>query len=140
MPRLRDLTLDRVRPAAERVGTEFGCRLIVLFGSASRAGGAVPQDLDLGILGPRPLDTVALTNSFIRALGTQEVDIADLGRADPLLLVLVAREGIPLYEARPGEFARFASLAVRRYADTRKFREVERQELHDRMPDRSTVR
>ena len=81
-----------------------------------------------------------MTNSFIRALSTQEVDIADLGRADPLLLVLVAREGIPLYEARPGEFARFASLAVRRYADTSKFREVERQELHDRLPGRSMAR
>ena len=36
-----------------------------------------------------------------------------------------------LYEATPGELARFVSLASRRYADTRKFREVERQEIQD---------
>lgn len=36
--------------------------------------------------------------------------------------MLVARDGVPLYEADPAAFARFASLALRRYADTRKFR------------------
>lgn len=42
-----------------------------------------------------------------------------------------AREGIPLYESEEGEFARFASLAVRRYADTRKFRAMQRREIQD---------
>jgi predicted nucleotidyltransferase len=129
----RDLDLVELRDAAERVGEEFGCRLIVLFGSTARRDGAVPEDLDFGILGTGPLDAVALTNRLIRELSTQEVDVADLGRADPLLLFQVARDGIPLYEGRPGEFARFTSLAVRRYADTRKFRDMERQELHDRL-------
>lgn len=128
-----DLTRERLETAARRVGQELRCRLVVLFGSVSRGQGARAGDLDLGVLGPGPLDTVALTNRFIRELKLQEVDVADLSRADPLLLALIARDGTPLYEGSPGEFARFASLALRRYADTRKFREVERQEIRDRM-------
>ncbi len=135
------LSLEQVRQAAARVAQEADCRLVVLFGSAARAvagdrGGRrarAPEDVDLGVLGDQPghtaLDTAALTNRFIRALGVQDVDVADLGRADPLLLMLVARDGVPLFEAAPGEFGRFVSLAARRYADTRKFRELERRQV-----------
>ena len=53
----------------------------------------------------------------------------DLRRADPVLQMCVAREGVPLYEGSPAAFADFASLAMRRYADTSKFREAVREEL-----------
>lgn len=125
------LSLERLRRAAERVSREAGCRLVVLFGSAARAEARAPEDLDFGILGPGAIDTVQLTNRLIRELRFQQVDVADLARADPLALMLAARDGVPLYEAAPGEFARFASLAARRYADTRKFREMERREIRD---------
>ena len=46
---------------------------------------------------------------------------------------LIARDGIPLYEASPGEFDRFVSLAVRRYGDTRKLREQEEQQMMERI-------
>ena len=123
-------SIDRIRLAAERLGAEIGARLIVLFGSAARRRTA-PADLDIGILTKRRLDTVAATNHLIQALGVQAIDVADLGRADPLLLALAARDGIPVYEAAPGAFATFASLAARRFADTRKFRDAERRELRD---------
>ncbi len=116
--------------AAAELGRELGCRLIVLFGSAAR-GESRPADLDIAILSDGPLDALAATNTLIRTLGVQQVDVADLYRADPLLLALVARDGIPLYEREAGEFGRFASLAARRYADTRKFRAMERREIHD---------
>jgi predicted nucleotidyltransferase len=129
-PRPRIPSLEQLRAVAERIGREYGCRLIVLFGSAARAERRA-EDLDLALLHDEPLDLVALTNRLIRELGTQAVDLCELRRAEPLLLALVARDGIPLYEADPTQFARFASLAMRRYADTRKFREMERQEIRD---------
>src|SRR5437899_12000944 len=43
-------------------------------------------------------------------------------------MALAARDGIPRYEEEPGTLARFASLAARRFADTRKFRALERRE------------
>jgi predicted nucleotidyltransferase len=137
-PRAPDITRDQLRQAAQQVAAVLGCRLVILFGSA--AGGHAPEDLDIGVLGDALLDAVDVTNRFIRALGLQAVDVADLRRADPLLLMLAARDGMPLYERSPGEFARFASLAARRYADTRKFRDAERSGLRDFIARSSTVR
>ena len=121
----------RIREAAERVGREVGARLIVLFGSAARSGGDGAEDLDIGVLADAALDAVAVTNRFIQLLETQHIDVADLRRADPLLLMLVARDGVPLFQRTSGEFARFWSLAARRYADTRKFRVAEREQIRD---------
>jgi predicted nucleotidyltransferase len=123
--------LERIRRAAADVGRDVGARLVVLFGSAVREDGPEPEDLDIGVLGLEPIDVIDVTNRLVRALGVQEVDVVDLRRADPLLMVVVAREGVPLYESDPTEFACFVSLAARRYADTRKFREMERQEIRD---------
>lgn len=135
-----DVTRERIRHTAERVGQELECRLVVLFGSAARGEARRPEDVDLAILGTGPLDAVAVTNRFIRELGIQDVDVSDLRRADPLLLAAVARDGVPLYEARPGEFARFHSLALRRYFDTRKFRDAEREEIRERLARGSSDR
>jgi hypothetical protein len=133
-PRAVPVSRDDLRRAAESVGRETGSRLIVLFGSAARLpepGPRAPEDLDLGVVNDAAPDLVDLTNRFIRALRLQAVDVTDLRRADPLLLMLAARDGVPLYEREPGEFTRFASLAARRYADTRKFRVSERDEIRD---------
>lgn len=140
MSAVKAIAPERLRTAAECVGREAGLRLVVLFGSASRRDAPAPEDLDLAVLGDRVLDTVALTNRLIRELAVQEIDVTDLRRADPLLLALVARDGTPLFEAEPGAFARFASLAMRRYADTQKFREAERRELRERLGGGPTAR
>ena len=123
-------SIERIRLAAQRLGAEIGARLILLFGSAAR-GRTAPADLDIGILSDRPLDAIAATNFLIASLGTQEIDVSNLRHADPLLLALAARDGIPLYEAHPGAFATFVSLAARRFADTRKFRDAERREVRN---------
>lgn len=117
---------DRIGPVAE---TE-GLRLVVLFGSSTRAEGP-GQDLDLALQGEHPLDLVHLTNRLAPALGRQDLDVVDLRVADPVLLLSVAEEGVPLYESEPGAYARFQSLAARRFFDTHKFREMERLEIHD---------
>jgi len=124
--------VDHVREAAHRLGRTEGYRLIVLFGSAAR-GEADAGDLDIALLGEAPLDLVAVTNTWTQAVGFQHIDVCDLRRADPLLAMLIARDGIPLYEASPGEFDRFVSLAVRRYGDTRKLREQEEQQMMERI-------
>ncbi len=125
LPSISDLSL---RQAADELHRRFGARLVVLFGSAARREES-PRDLDVGILGYGPLDTVAVTNALTRALGTQNVDVTDLRRADPVLLALVARDGVPLFEGEPGEFACFMSLAMRRFADTAKFRDAQAEAL-----------
>ena len=125
MIRQRDAVPDvTLRDAAAKLGQHLGARLIVLFGSVARGEGAA-EDLDIGILAPGPLDIVAVTNDLTQSLQTQAVDVTDLGRADPVLLALVARDGISLFENEPGVFARFVSVATRRFADTKKFRDTQ---------------
>ena len=129
---------DRPRiPAPERLrdGARFvaeasggGIRLVVLFGSGARQEPA-PADIDLGVFGRGAIDVLETTNQFMRALGTSAVDIVDLRRANPVLLMAVAREGLPLFDATGTEFGEFSSLAMRRYADTKKFRDAVREDL-----------
>lgn len=123
-------SLERLRAAGAELGVDPDCRLVVLFGSVAR-GETRPADIDIAVLYERPVDAVGLTNRLIRLLRTQNVDVSDLIHAEPLLMALVARDGIPLYERSRGELDRFASLAARRYADTRKFRDMERREIQD---------
>src|SRR3989338_3567644 len=130
MTAIRDITRGDLERAARDVAEAHGARLVVLFGSAAR-GDRVPEDLDLGVLADGPLDAVAVTAHFIRLLAVQQVDVTDLARAEPLLLMLVAQEGVPLYQRTPAAFTGFVSLAMRRYADTAKFREAERAEIRE---------
>jgi predicted nucleotidyltransferase len=124
------ITDEELRAVAAELAAEAGVELVVLFGSAAGPHRARARDLDLGLRGNGPLDLLALTNRWIARLGTQAVDLVDLRRADPLLLALAARDGYPLFERDPGAFARFVSLAMRRFADTRKFREAEHAAIH----------
>lgn len=121
--------VEAVREAVAPVARRTGCRLVVLHGS--RARGEPARDVDLAVLPGPGSSLVDLTNRLIRALGTQDVDLSDLSRSDPLLMALVARDGVPLYEREPGTHARFCSLAARRFADTRKFRRFEAREIRD---------
>lgn len=122
---------ERLREAARHVAQERDLDLVVLFGSAARHGLAHAADLDLGVIGRGPVDLVALTSRLVELLGVQAIDLVDLRLADALLLALAARDGVVLHEGVPGAFASFASLAARRFADTRKFRDAEREEIAD---------
>jgi len=137
---LSDIEIELLHSAAKDVGRDIGARLVVLFGSVAR-GEPAPADLDIAVLPAKgdSLDCIAFTNRLIQAVSVQSVDVSDLSHAEPVLMMLVARDGIPLYEAEPGEFALFASLAARRFADTRKFRVAEHQEIHDYLAERRTA-
>ena len=121
-------TLSQLRDAARFVATEACYDLVAVFGSVAR-GEQTAHDVDIGVLASAPVDLSDATNRFVLATGMGMVDVVDLLVANPVLLMCVAREGVPLYEARPAVFAEFASLAMRRYADTKKFRDAVREEL-----------
>lgn len=132
-------SLDEFRRAAERLAGDLDLRLVVVFGSTARQE-LHPEDIDLAVLGNGRIDAVDLTNRLAVLLARNDVDVVDLRGVDPLLMMLVARDGIPLYERGPGEMASFASLAARRFADTKKFREAEHQEILDFIARRTSPR
>lgn len=95
-------------------------RLGVLFGSTALGRKRRDSDLDIAILpGASGLDDpaeVALARRLTLA-ARADVDLVRLDRASTLLKWQVARTGIPLYEARSGEFARFQARAASEYID-----------------------
>jgi predicted nucleotidyltransferase len=107
----------------------MGLHLVILFGSAARSTRGPSGDIDIAVRGSRPVDLVAATNRLIELLHFQEIDLVDLNRASPLLLAVVARDGVLLFEDQPARFNSFRSFASRRFADTRKFREAEARQL-----------
>ena len=93
-----------------------GVRLLVLHGSRARGDAAAHSDWDLGVLGA-DADTPALVTAVVDAVGTDAVDVADLDRSSALLRYRAARDGVALFEARPGEFERFRLEAVLFWCD-----------------------
>jgi len=92
-------------------------RLAVLHGSRARGDNAANADWDIAVLTDGPADIPALTADLTRVLGTDAVDVVDLGQASALLRYRAARDGIPLLERSAGEFERFQLEAVLFWCD-----------------------
>ncbi|MBW2525765.1 MAG: nucleotidyltransferase domain-containing protein [Deltaproteobacteria bacterium] len=99
--------------------------LVVLFGSHAEGRARTESDVDLAVVADDGCMLEQLRLDIIQVLGTDRIDLIDLRRAPPLLQMAVAKRGTVIHARDPAAFARFASLAVRRYNDTRKLR-VER--------------
>lgn len=84
-----------------------GLRLLVLIGSRATGQEHAGSDWDLGVLGGASLDVAALWSDAARVLGTDAVDVVDLGRASAVLRRDAAASGRPLFEREPGTFVAF---------------------------------
>ncbi len=100
--------------------------LVILFGSRAAGEMHAESDIDLALQGRGPLDLVAMTNQVTQLLRTDRVDVVDLRRASPVMMMEVVRGGVLLYEQSPGLYVTFCSLAHRRYVDTAKLRNAQR--------------
>ena len=129
----------------QQLARSFGLRLVVLFGSRARGTAHEKSDYDLAVSGVagathgrRGLSAtearvlLRLHAELQQLLRTSRVDLVLLDRASALLAHRVARDGIPLYEAEPGEFVRFCVRAVQRKEDSRPFAEAQRWWLEQR--------
>lgn len=77
-------------------------QLLLLFGSRARGDARPGADWDFGYLAAPGLDVTALLVRLVEIVGSDRVDLADLGRATGLLRYRAARDGQLLFEARPG--------------------------------------
>jgi len=97
-PGLRD-RLFRIAAA------HHGLRVLVLFGSRARGEARQQSDWDLGYLAEGGFDPDVLLLDLVVELGTDRVDLVDLGRAGAQVRFRAAAEGLVVYEGSPGAFA-----------------------------------
>lgn len=117
---------------------ESNIRLALLFGSQVTGRARYQSDFDLAVLLDKeyPKEVLArgkekrtLIRKFSTHFSSSRIDLVILNDASSFLVYQVVQTGTVLYEARSGEFARLASLAIRQYSDGRLFREVEKKFL-----------
>ena len=94
-----------------------GLTLLVLFGSRARGDAAVHADWDFGFLSDSAVDPLTVMAALADAVGSERLDLVDLARASGLLRFRAARDGVIVYEARPGIFDRFRFEAARFWYD-----------------------
>lgn len=92
-------------------------RLLVLHGSRARGTAHQLSDWDFAYLGHGGFDPDALLAALVDASGNDRVDAVDLDRAGALIRHRVARDGVVVYETRPGIFDEFRLQATQTWCD-----------------------
>lgn len=114
-------------------------KMLVLFGSRARGDTHSKSDWDFAVFYDDELRqaTVKGISQFeiyniladIFQISSDEIDVVDLNNCSPLLAFHVAKDGKVIYEQTPGEFIKFQMKAWKIYADTDKFRKLQRQSI-----------
>jgi predicted nucleotidyltransferase len=118
--------LARLIPLFEREGVQ----LAFLFGSLGQ--GQPGHDVDLAIL-TRGEPAFRLREAITECLGTERLDLVDLGHASPVLRFEILRTGQLLYAADQEVNERFEMATLQVYRDTARLRRRQRAYLRERM-------
>jgi len=121
-----DLKLDKER--LKKLCQKYHIKLMILHGSYATGNAASKSDIDIGILGREKFDSdnkIDILDDFSEVFG-DKFDPVFLNGAEPLISYQVAIHGKPLYEETQGVFQRFRLLAVAKYMDSKKFRDMEK--------------
>ena len=94
-----------------------GLDLLLLFGSRARGDVHPRSDWDFGYLAGRNFDADDFLARLVLLLGTDQVDLVNLKRANGLLRYRAAAEGHPLFDVAPGVFEDFWFEAVSFWCD-----------------------
>ena len=148
-----DVDSDQVRQRMARIAKRYRLDLIVLFGSQRTGLTSARSDVDVAVLWksrPRPighepwrptlLREGGLVNDLSDALGVADnLDLAVLNDASPLLLWEVARHGQLLYEVAPGRFHGFWLYALHMWRDNAHRYDAQAAYLHERAAQWNTA-
>ncbi len=121
-----DLKTDQLGPLCRKRGIS----LVVLFGSRAKGLAKAGSDTDIGVWLDRypipPDEELALIRELVHATHNADLDVVILNQTNPVLGYSVAVYGQPLYEAEPHTFERYQRRSWKRYANTSKFRKLQK--------------
>ncbi len=122
---------DAQKKKIEQIGRKYNLKLILLYGSYAKGKNQNKSDLDLAVLGNKPLTLDAMTGIYgtmeqiFGNKAERELDIVSLHRADPLFCYQVAKDSILLY-GNITEYNEFRAYAFSRYFDSRDLLKLEK--------------
>jgi predicted nucleotidyltransferase len=127
--------LVRLRAAAasgelDALCERHGVRVLTVFGSTARDE-PTARDLDIGVL-TEPgahVDPLALIADLVALTGVQDIDLADLNRAGPVLRERALVGAVPLFENAPGRYAAAQTAAIGERIETDEMRRLDLQLL-----------
>ncbi|MEY4583025.1 MAG: hypothetical protein RL701_7728 [Pseudomonadota bacterium] len=88
-----------------------------MHGSRARADHRADSDWDFVYLASPELEVPLLFADLAIALGSDEIDLADLAAVGGLIRYRAARDGVVIFESEPGHFERFWFDAVSFWCD-----------------------
>jgi predicted nucleotidyltransferase len=113
----RDASTAEYSQLARIAQAHSGLTLLVLHGSRARRDAREDSDWDFAFASEADTDIPHLYADLAAALGTDLVDLVDLGTAGGLIRYRVARDGVLLHESEPGTFEKFWFAAVSFWCD-----------------------
>jgi predicted nucleotidyltransferase len=130
--------------AVAAVAQREGMELIVLFDSAAQGRLRSESDLDIAVRfanGWPGFEAEARVAAELHAAlnAPRELDLVPLHHASPILLIQVAAQGGPLFEASDEVWPHFQLYARRRFEDTEKYRRRRWATLLERLAGRHLV-
>lgn len=114
---------------------EYDLILLLAFGSYGTERFTQGSDIDLAYQARHPLspdEELRLLRDMIFIFHRDRIDLVNLNKASPLLMLEIATKGRVLYEEKDG-FLRFKLKASARYADTRKLRRLRQDYLNQEL-------
>lgn len=125
------MDLNALRPQLEGVFAQRPVRLAYLFGSQVKGRAHADSDVDVAVLlnesltaDERFAERLTLIGALSRLFRTDNVDVAILNEASPLLCYNVLRDGVLLYCADESARVAFQVRALRTYEDTAPLRRM----------------
>ncbi len=113
--------LENLKPEIEKLAKEHNLSLVLLYGSQTKGNIHTDSDIDIAVLGVKPISTddiIALSNGFAQIFEVNEIDVKSLHMIDALFRYQVMQNSVLLY-GRNYDYLTFKSYAFRDYHDSK---------------------
>ena len=108
------------KPEIDHIARKYNLLLVILYGSQASGEVRKESDIDIAVLGARPIpleQLIDLNNEFAEIFKVKEIDVKSLHNTNSLFRYQVMYKGILLY-GKSYDYNSFKSYAFRDYYDS----------------------
>ena len=112
--------IKNLKPKINNLAKKYNLSLVILYGSHARGKVHKESDIDIAVLGARPIPfekLIDLNNEFAEIFKVKEIDVKSLHNTNFLFRYQVMYKGILLY-GKSYDYNSFKSYAFRDYYDS----------------------